>query len=96
MGMRLQFLAAQAELPDQVKWGVIAHLAQTPCRLVLLNLEDIFGWLDQQNLPGTKDEYPNWRLKLPLLLEEILQARELEQVAEIMRRFRTERISGQA
>ncbi len=84
----LQALSAQAELPEQVKWGVIAHLAQTPCRLVLLSLEDIFGWLDQQNLPGTKDEYPNWRLKLPLLLEEIAQAPEPEQAAQIMRRFR--------
>jgi 4-alpha-glucanotransferase len=78
-------LAAQVELPAQVKWGIIAHLAQTPSRLVLLSLEDIFGWLDQQNLPGTMDEYPNWRQKFPLLLEELVQARELEQVAEIMR-----------
>jgi 4-alpha-glucanotransferase len=81
-------LAAQAELPEQVKWGVIAHLAQTPSRLVLLSLEDIFSWLDQQNLPGTMDEYPNWRQKFPLLLEEIVQARELRQVAEIMRCYR--------
>jgi 4-alpha-glucanotransferase len=81
-------LSAQSELPEQVKWGVIAHLAQTPCCLVLLSLEDIFGWLDQQNLPGTKDEYPNWRLKLPLRLDEIAQAPEPEQAAQIMNRFR--------
>ena len=81
-------LAAQAELPEQVKWGIIAHLAQTPSRLVLLSLEDIFSWLDQQNMPGTMDEYPNWRQKFPLLLEEIVQARELRQVAEIMRCYR--------
>ncbi len=78
-------LAAQANLPEQVKWSVIAHMAQTPSRLVLLSLEVIFGWLDQQNLPGTIDEYPNWRLRFPMSLEEILQARELGQVAEIMR-----------
>jgi 4-alpha-glucanotransferase len=78
-------LAAQTELPDQVKWGIIAHLAQTPSRLVLFSLEDIYGWLEQQNLPGTRDEHPNWRQKFPLLLHEIMQARELEQVAEIMR-----------
>jgi 4-alpha-glucanotransferase len=81
-------LAAQVELPAQVKWGIIAHMAQTPSRLLLLSLEDIFGWLDQQNLPGTRDEYPNWRQKFPLLLEEIVQARELEQVAEVMRCYR--------
>jgi 4-alpha-glucanotransferase len=80
-------LSAQAELPEQVKWGVISHMAQTPCRLILLSLEDIFSWLDQQNLPGTKDEYPNWRLKLPMLLEEIANAPEMEQAAQIVHRF---------
>lgn len=79
-------LAEDAELPDAVRWGVITHLAETPCRLVLLSLEDIFGWPDQQNLPGTKDEYPNWRLKLPLFLEDIAKAPEPQQAAEIMRR----------
>jgi 4-alpha-glucanotransferase len=81
-------LSVQAEMPEPVKWGVIAHLAQTPCRLVLLSLEDIFGWREQQNLPGTKDQYPNWRLKLPLTLEEITQAPEPQQAAKIMRQHR--------
>jgi 4-alpha-glucanotransferase len=52
-------------------------------------MEDIFGWRDQQNLPGTKDEYPNWRLKLPLWLEEIAQAPEPGQAAELMRQYRS-------
>jgi 4-alpha-glucanotransferase len=90
----IQALASQTDLPEQVRWGVIAHLAQTPCRLVLLSLEDIFGWLDQQNLPGTKDEYPNWRLKLPLLLDEIAQAQEPEQAARIMRQYRPGSLPG--
>jgi 4-alpha-glucanotransferase len=81
-------LATTTELPEQVKWGVIAHLAQTPSRLVLLSLEDIFGWLEQQNLPGTIEEYPNWRLKFLISLEEIIQARELVQVGEIMQCYR--------
>ncbi len=81
-------LAAAEHLPPEVKWGVIAHLAATPCRFVLLNLEDIFGWLEQQNLPGTKNEYPNWRLKLPVFLEDILQAPELQQAATLMRQAR--------
>ncbi len=77
----------QDDLPESVKWGIIAHLAETPCRLVLLSLEDIFAWLEQQNLPGTKDEYPNWRLKLPLPLEDLAQAPELAHVARIMRQY---------
>lgn len=81
-------VAGAEHLPLEVRWGVIAHLAATPCRFVLLSLEDIFGWLEQQNLPGTKNEYPNWRLKLPVLLEDILQAPELQQAADLMRQAR--------
>jgi len=79
-------LALLPELPEQLRWRVLEFLAQTPCRLALVSLEDIFGWLDQQNLPGTVDEYPNWRLKLVSLLEEIMPAREPQVLAEIMRR----------
>jgi 4-alpha-glucanotransferase len=88
----VQALSAATELPEQVKWGIITHLAQTPCRLVLLSLEDLFGWLDQQNLPGTKDEYPNWRIKLPLLLEDIARAPQPQQAARIMRCWRSENL----
>jgi len=35
-------------------------------------VEDIFGVAEQQNLPGTKDEHPNWRLKLPLTLDQMV------------------------
>ncbi len=66
-------LLAAPDLPPAVKCGIISLLMDSPCRLLLLQLEDIFAWPEQQNLPGTKDEYPNWRLKLPLFLEEILE-----------------------
>ncbi|HSR71080.1 MAG TPA: 4-alpha-glucanotransferase, partial [Kiloniellales bacterium] len=41
-----------------------AFLARTPSRLLLVQLEDILGSLEQMNLPGTVDEHPNWRRKL--------------------------------
>ena len=39
-------------------------LARTPCRLFLAQMEDLAREGDQPNLPGTADEYPNWRRKL--------------------------------
>lgn len=42
-------------------------LARTPCRLLLASPHDVLGETRQPNLPGTIDEYPNWRL--PLLLD---------------------------
>jgi 4-alpha-glucanotransferase len=31
----------------------------------------LIGTLDQQNMPGTVDSYPNWIQKTPLAIEEI-------------------------
>ena len=34
-------------------------------------LDDLAGNLDQVNLPGTVDQYPNWRRKVAMSLEQI-------------------------
>ncbi len=39
-------------------------LARTPARLIGVSLADAVGDRQPQNLPGTTDEYPNWRLPL--------------------------------
>ncbi|WP_425559064.1 4-alpha-glucanotransferase [Kutzneria kofuensis] len=44
---------------------VHALLAGTPCRLVLASPYDVIGETRQPNLPGTVDEYPNWRIPFP-------------------------------
>ena len=54
-------------------------LVASPCAVVLAALGDAVGDIRQPNLPGTVDEYPNWRLPVadgsgrPLLLEELLE-----------------------
>ncbi len=62
---------------------VARYLAATPCRLVLVAIEDILGVVDQPNLPGTIDEYPNWRQRLPIPLEE--WRTHLQDIAELFR-----------
>jgi 4-alpha-glucanotransferase len=57
-----------------------AALVASPCRLVLAAFGDAIGDLRQPNLPGTVDEYPNWRLPVAdgsgraLRLEELLDS----------------------
>ncbi|HXU58640.1 MAG TPA: malto-oligosyltrehalose synthase, partial [Verrucomicrobiae bacterium] len=46
-------------------------LARSRSRLAMLQLEDLAGALDQINMPGTLDEHPNWRRKLPLSISEL-------------------------
>ncbi|MFV0244295.1 MAG: 4-alpha-glucanotransferase [Qingshengfaniella sp.] len=63
-----------------------SFLARTGSRLVALQIEDILGLADQPNLPGTVDEYPNWRRRLPLGPAEFVQDPRLLRAADIMAR----------
>ncbi len=42
-----------------------AHLGRAACTLALLPIEDALSLPEQPNLPGTTDEHPNWRRRLP-------------------------------
>jgi len=51
--------------------AVHTYVARTPCALMTVQLEDVFGEPEQVNLPATVgDDYPNWRRKILLDLEE--------------------------
>jgi 4-alpha-glucanotransferase len=52
-------------------YAVASFLAQTPSRLMTISLEDLLGVVDQPNIPGTVNEHPNWRQRLPIALEKI-------------------------
>ncbi len=62
-----------AEESDETAVVLAMHrlLARTPSRLKLISPYDVIGEVRQPNLPGTVDEYPNWRLPLPETLEEL-------------------------
>ena len=55
-------------------YAVAGFLARTKSRLLALSLEDLLGVIDQPNIPGTVDEHPNWRRRLPLAIDEIASA----------------------
>jgi 4-alpha-glucanotransferase len=52
-------------------YSVVGFLARTPSRLLAVSLEDLLGVIDQPNIPGTVDEHPNWRQRLPVAREDI-------------------------
>ncbi len=51
--------------------GCLAHLAAGRARLVAVDLEDLWGELEQDNRPGTGVEAGNWRHRSALALDEI-------------------------
>ncbi|WP_322965563.1 4-alpha-glucanotransferase [Sphingomonas fuzhouensis] len=61
-----------AENPSAVVDAAIAAVARTPCPLAIVPVEDLLGLEEQPNLPGTIDEHPNWRRRLPDTLDRSL------------------------
>ncbi|MFL5229855.1 MAG: 4-alpha-glucanotransferase [Microvirga sp.] len=51
--------------------AVVQFLARTRSRLMAVALEDLLGLKEQPNVPGTIDEHPNWRRRMPLCIDEI-------------------------
>jgi 4-alpha-glucanotransferase len=59
---------------EQALAAALRFVAGTPAALALIPLEDALGLDQQPNLPGTIDEHPNWRRRLPAAAEQILDA----------------------
>ncbi len=55
-------------------YAVVGFLARTKSRLLAISLEDLLGLIDQPNIPGTVNEHPNWRRRLPLAIDGIAAA----------------------
>ena len=77
---------------DEIIVAMHVFLARTPCRFVAGSLYDALGELAQPNLPGTIDEYPNWRMPLRSSLEEIAEDPRMRRIAAVLadRRLPTE------
>jgi 4-alpha-glucanotransferase len=60
-----------AEMTGELHNAMIGFLCSTPCQLMVLNQEDLFKETEQQNLPGTTAEYPNWRRKMKYTVDEL-------------------------
>jgi 4-alpha-glucanotransferase len=61
------------EDPAAVIDAAIAHVARTPCALAIIPFEDLLGLVEQPNLPGTTDEHPNWRRRMPDTVDVLLR-----------------------
>jgi 4-alpha-glucanotransferase len=56
--------SAGAVGPEEFTRALYAFLARTPATLIGVSLADAVGDRRPQNLPGTTDQYPNWRVPL--------------------------------
>ncbi|HUW37083.1 MAG TPA: 4-alpha-glucanotransferase [Rhodocyclaceae bacterium] len=68
--------------------AVHRYLARSPAGVMAVQPEDVLGVIEQANLPGSIAEYPNWRRKLPLEIEQWRGDERFRALGEALRRER--------
>jgi 4-alpha-glucanotransferase len=91
-----QFLSENGEPAYSTELGdaILAYLARSRARLMLVQLEDVISEAEQANLPGTTDAHPNWRRHLSRTLEEIIDDGELRRAAALIEEARLRSAAG--
>ena len=72
--------------PSDKLAAAAAVLAQTPCLLVTVGLDDILDVVEQINIPGTVDQHPNWRRKIPVDIENLADQEGFKHVVHVFQR----------
>ncbi len=83
--LRSEGLLAEGATDEDLVVALHAVLGRSPCRVRLAYLTDATGDVRQPNLPGTTGEYPNWRLPLPVPLEDLTSRPLLWRIAAAVR-----------
>ena len=73
------------QLTGELHNAVVGFLASTPSKLMVLNQEDLLKETEQQNLPGSTAEYPNWRRKMRCTVEELWESPEVQAFTRMFR-----------
>ncbi len=75
------------ELTGELHNAIVGFLASTPSKLMVLNQEDLLKETEQQNLPGTTEQYPNWRRKMRCTVEELWTSPEIQAFTQMFRNW---------
>jgi 4-alpha-glucanotransferase len=76
------------QMTTELCLAVYRYLALTPSKLLSVSLDDITGVLNQQNMPGTIDAYPNWTQKTPITLEQMISDKRFLDLSEMLKKYR--------
>ncbi|OKO83440.1 4-alpha-glucanotransferase [Bradyrhizobium sp. NAS96.2] len=59
-------------------YSVANFLARTRSRMMAVSMEDLLGIVEQPNIPGTVYEHPNWKRRLPVSIEHLASAIDID------------------
>lgn len=71
--------------------AAVRHVGLAACSMAIVPLEDALGLVEQPNLPGTLDEHPNWRRRLPGDAATLLDAPDVTARLQALQRTRLAR-----
>lgn len=75
--------------PEGMEEAVHSYMAKTNSEVFMLQPEDIFQSMKVQNMPGTDmPQYPNWRSRLPVDIEDIEPSEAYQRNIRAVRRWR--------
>ena len=77
--------ALDGTVPAMLAPAVHAYVGRSGALLAAFQLDDVLGELEAVNLPGTFREYPNWRRKLGMDLEDLAEDPRLAALGAAMR-----------
>lgn len=70
--------------PELSLLSMLRYLSRARSQILAVQVEDILELQDQPNIPGTIDEHPNWRRRLPISLEDIATHQSLHRLATVL------------
>jgi 4-alpha-glucanotransferase len=79
---------APAQINRALTLAVQRFLAKAPSAIQLIPAEDALECIEQVNIPGTVDEHPNWRRKLPVSIDEFWQQASVQQMVTTLQQAR--------
>jgi len=77
-----------AVMNTELSVAVQKYMAKAPSHIQLIPLEDTLEIVEQVNIPGTIDEHPNWRQKLPVTMTDFWEEDSVKSIATAMQQAR--------
>ncbi|MCX8027697.1 MAG: 4-alpha-glucanotransferase [Thermodesulfovibrionales bacterium] len=76
------------DLNDDIVAAIYGFISRSKAMLVAVSLDDIMRTLNQQNMPGTVDEYPCWLQKTPKMIEYLFKDDIFDKVCHMVSKYR--------
>jgi 4-alpha-glucanotransferase len=77
---------APGDTPEKVIAQVYEDLGRARCHLLVASIDDVLEVEERPNMPGTVEEWPNWRIALPAPLEDLERTPLAAEIARVLGR----------